>query len=387
MTPERPAGNRVALVAPEFPPAVGGMQTYGLQLAKGLVRRGYEVTVLTREAGPADLRDAGTIEPILAGKWYLDRGLVRARRSDFDTWHVLNAAYAWVALEADRVFVSVHGNDLLSPNPIAPLDLGARWGLPWSSRADFAVSRWRTRRLVRRGLARTRHVFSNSRATAKLVAELFPVSADRISVALVGVDPLDFSPSKPDTRGTGPTRLLTVARLSEPRKNVDRVLRALADLKNDHEFVYRVVGEGHLKAELQELAKELGLEDRVEFLAGCSHSDLAALYAPSDLFILTSSHTKRSIEGFGIVYLEANAAGTPVLAADCGGATEAVVPGETGLLINEPSVEAITDALSGFLDGTRVFDPEDCRRFAARFSWDRVVDHVVAAYESSSQSE
>jgi glycosyltransferase involved in cell wall biosynthesis len=100
----------------------------------------------------------------------------------------------------------------------------------------------------------------------------------------------------------------------------------------------------------------------------------------SDLFILPSLATARSCEGFGLVYLEANACGTPVLAARIAGAVEAVEEGISGYFVEQPTIEGIASGLTSFLSGEVSFNVDACQDFARRFSWKAVVDHCVTHY-------
>lgn len=372
---------RVALVAPEFPPAVGGMETYALETARELVRRGVDVTVFAKIAQNApEPGRAGLVVRRVAGQIIHDRNWVQEHAEAFDLWHVLNSAYAWIALEvAAPVVLTAHGNDLLNPSPIAGFDLRQRLRLPFGSRIDHRLARWRTPRLMRKALPLVGHVIANSRFTESLLLERFPGCRGHTSVGYVGVGPDFFGQSRETSGGASP-RLLTVARLSEPRKNIDLVLRALARLKDRFDFTYRVVGDGFERPALAALAKDLGLSERVEFLGPVPTSELPALYGSSDLFILTSTAGPNSVEGFGLVYLEANAAGTPVLAARQGGATEAVKHDVTGFLVDSPTERSITLAIEQFLDGAVSFSRQDCRDFAAGFSWRWVVAHTLECY-------
>jgi phosphatidylinositol alpha-1,6-mannosyltransferase len=174
--------------------------------------------------------------------------------------------------------------------------------------------------------------------------------------------------------------LLTVARLSEARKNVDQVLRALALLKDRHDFRYTIVGDGYDRPRLETLAKELGIEERVRFAGFVSQEELLDTYAQSDLMILTSAVIPGSHEGFGIVYLEAAASGVPCLAARLGGAAEAVEEGRSGFFVETPAVDALAAALGRFLRREIRFEQEACREFARRFLWKNVVDHALKYY-------
>ena len=206
----------------------------------------------------------------------------------------------------------------------------------------------------------------------------FPACTDITSVAWVGVDPVFFDIPRPP-KGKVP-QLLTVCRLSEPRKNVDLVLHALAKLKDRFEFQYTVAGEGRLRPELERLANALGLGTRVHFTGRVNDADLRDLYAHADLFVLAASIVPNSHEGFGIVYLEAAASGVPSLAARLAGAAEAVAEGRSGFFVDTPTVDSICDALTHFLEGRIRFDAKICRDFARGFSWDRIADVCEATY-------
>jgi phosphatidylinositol alpha-1,6-mannosyltransferase len=178
----------------------------------------------------------------------------------------------------------------------------------------------------------------------------------------------------------GVPRLLTVARLGEPRKNVDRVLEALARLKGRYAFRYTVVGDGALRGDLEALGRRLGLADCVQFAGFVSREDLMRYYAQSDLFVLVSSVLPESHEGFGIVYLEAAASGVPSLAVRQAGAAEAVADGVSGMYVSESEVGQIEGALAKFLSRERRFDRDECRGFARGFSYGHLVDRALPYY-------
>ena len=170
--------------------------------------------------------------------------------------------------------------------------------------------------------------------------------------------------------------LLTVCRLSEPRKNVDLVLRALARLKSDFGFRYTVVGEGDQEWALTQLAAELGLADRVRFTGRVADAELRSHYQQADLFVLPSGVSSTSFEGFGIVYLEANAMGVPTMALRAAGAAEAVDEGRSGFFVEKEDVASIESRATFVpvgrkgLQGRRL--PEVCGRvFMGRYRRNR----------------
>ena len=377
---------RIAIVTPEFAPDIGGVETYAVEFVKELARRGHQVTVFTirHAAGEANLPGV-RIEPLLKLCRAADRKVLASFHAD--AWHALNAAYAWITEDQPNSVVSVHGNDFLRPYyPIAQPDL-RRFPMAWYW-SDEVSRRLRplwtglTAGLVRRALSRARHIITNSQYTETVLLERIPDCRGRTSVGYVGVGAHFFEVARsPATDGI--PRLLTVSRLSEPRKNVDRVLHALSVLKDRHDFRYTVVGDGYDRARLEALASDLQLRERVRFTGYVSRDELLDIYAHSDLMVLASAVTRDSHEGFGIVYLEAAASGVPSLAARLAGAAEAVDEGKSGMYVEEPTIEALTDALANFLSGRIQFDPQACRRFARRFTWANVVDHSLRYYGGS----
>lgn len=373
----------IAVVAPEFPPEIGGMQTYAVEFARELARRGHRVTVLTRQRTVPQPAFAGMeIRGVLVGRYATD--LAQLRKVRADAWQVMNAAYAWVALHFTPTVVSVHGNDFLRPYiPVGEPDL-SRVPLLWRAgrlcrMLERRLGERRTSRLVQRGLESATQVLANSHYTEQVFLQHFPACAGRTCAAMVGVGTEylhDRSPKAPNAV----KRLITVCRLSERRKNVDLVLRALAVLKGRHDFRFTVVGDGELRAELEQLTDALGLRERVEFAGLLPADELRARLVQSDLFVLPASVNPASHEGFGIAYLEANACGTPTLAARLAGAAEAVDEGVSGFFVADVSVEATAEALGRFLGSEVAFSPQACRAFARRFSWATVVDAALPWY-------
>ncbi|MCQ9372924.1 glycosyltransferase family 4 protein [Methyloversatilis sp. XJ19-13] len=373
----------IGVVAPEFPPELGGMQTYAVEFVRALAARGHTVTVFTRTGPDTEAGIPGVeVRRVLRERRHADRAILAT--PGIDAWHVMNACYAWVAAEVAPVVISVHGNDFLDPYlPVERPNLG-RIPLLWKSDSlrptiEYWLARPLTRRSVARNLPRARAILANSRYTADVLLAQLPACRGKVIPAMVGVSPAFFD-VQPGPRLHPDMELVTVCRLDERRKNIDQVLRALAQLAPDHAFNYRVVGEGARRTELQALAAELGIADRVEFTGRLAFDALRSALARADLFVLAASIEQGSHEGFGIAYIEANAAGTPVLAARLAGAAEAVDEGRSGLFVDDTDVTSLVSALRKVLSGELRFDPEACRAFARRFSWDSVVEQALPFY-------
>lgn len=129
--------------------------------------------------------------------------------------------------------------------------------------------------------------------------------------------------------------VLSIGRLVE-RKGQDTVLRALAEVVGAvPDVLYAIGGSGPYRDRLQAMVVELGLRDHVEFLGFVDEGELAERYAAADVFAMVSREIAQvgEVEGFGIVYLEANACAIPVIGGRSGGVEDAVVDGESGLLV------------------------------------------------------
>jgi len=376
---------RIGLITSEFPPDHGGVETYSWQLAKELGQRpNIQVTVYAPPQSASVSPPPGvTLKPLLQSCAGLD--WPRLKNEPIDVWHALSACHAWIAENNRPTVVSVHGNDFLAPYPLTAspaITLPGLWRLrPWVWRNLRPFWRRATRQMLVRALPRAMAIVANSRYTAGALLKRYPACSDRTHIAWVGVDPMFFTVQRAPTNRV--PQLLTVCRLSEPRKNVDLVLHALATLKDRFEFEYTVAGEGILRPELERLAEELGLSKRVRFVGRVSDADLRDLYARADLFILTASIVPGSHEGFGIVYLEAAASGVPSLAARLAGAAEAVAEDRSGFFVDTPDTDSIAAALARFLAGEIHFDSDTCRDFARGFDWKRIADVCEAEYRKA----
>jgi len=164
----------------------------------------------------------------------------------------------------------------------------------------------------------------------------------RIVKIAPGVDTLYFSPSMKCDHVIrrhhlqGKRVLLTVSRLVE-RKGHDIVIRALPIiLQNIPQCVYLIVGSGPEERRLRDLAQTLNVSDHVIFAGSVADAELPAYYNACDIFTMPSRalDKREGIEGFGIVYLEANACGKAVIGGRSGGVSEAVEEGVSGILVD-----------------------------------------------------
>lgn len=196
----------------------------------------------------------------------------------------------------------------------------------------------------------------------RLARALTPQAAARLVRLAPGVDTTVF---RPGTEGeavrarlglAGRPVVLCVSRLV-PRKGQDTLIRAWPRVlaaraaAAGQEPVLLIVGDGPYRNDLDRLAGRLGVTGSVRFTGPVPEADLPGYYAAADIFAMPC-RTRRGgldVEGLGIVYLEASAAGLPVIGGDSGGAPDAIEPGESGYVVPGRDLDALVSRLVALL--------------------------------------
>jgi phosphatidylinositol alpha-1,6-mannosyltransferase len=209
--------------------------------------------------------------------------------------------------------------------------------------------------LMRRVLGGARQVVANSHNTAQLLRAQWQVAAQRLVVLHPGVDAGRFVPAPRDEHvrcklgWSGRQVVLTVGRLQR-RKGHDMLIRALPEIARQVPSVlFAIVGEGEERGRLEALAAELGVCGHVLFHGELSDAELIACYQQCDLFALPNREVDGDFEGFGMVLVEAQACGRPVLAGASGGTRETLVEAQTGVVVDCTRPEPLAAAVSALL--------------------------------------
>lgn len=168
--------------------------------------------------------------------------------------------------------------------------------------------------------------------------------------AFSGKDPIVFYPCVPaphketqTKRANNSVSLLTVSRLVK-RKGHLRVLQALKELRDEQPdlmLTYQIIGRGPMQEIIEQTIKKYSLSDTVVLKTDATDDEVESTYQQSDLFVMPVIDDNEDKEGFGIVFLEAALHGIPSISTNISGVDEAIVNGETGVLIDDNDIEAL----------------------------------------------
>ena len=227
--------------------------------------------------------------------------------------------------------------------------------------------------------------------TKELIKKMHHLNEEKLEVIYVGVDTdsLEIKKTKLELRkefniSTDNFIILSVGR-HVPRKNFQLVLRALNEINTlnlnpSSNIKYFLIGEGEETTNLKQLTKDLDLENQVIFLGSCDVITRNKYYKMADLFIMPSITKNNDIEGFGIVYLEANYFKVPVIGTATGGISEAIVDGETGFLIKENDINDLVDKII-FLYNNELKRKEmgenGFNRVIRDFKWENIIQNYL----------
>jgi phosphatidylinositol alpha-1,6-mannosyltransferase len=371
-----PGRDELLLFAFEYPPVSGGIARLCAEIGRELEKDHVKACVLTQDCtAPAHSRGLAEVRvsskrpirewrafqwlrkqprktPIVCGLWYPE-GLI-----------------AYLAGMRQLVILA-HGAELLPT-----ID---RWRRPF----------WQW--LQRRVLQSASLVIANSDYTRQLASRVAPKA--RTESIPLAVDSQRFTPrdreaAKNKYGVSGKQVLCTVSRIYA-YKGHDVVLRALASLDpfQREQLVYLVVGRGPYEPSLRKLAADLRVESNVRWLGFVSEEDLAEVYSASDLFILCTRDAPedRSVEGFGLVFLEAQSCAVPVVGTRTGGIPAAIQDGESGWLIDQDDCRALANIIRQLLCSPESFRAVGARarqRVIREHTWHHYMQHFSTALGS-----
>lgn len=360
------------LVTNDYPPKVGGIQNYLWEIYRRLPSD--EFTIFTTPYEGAEEFDSHQNHEIRRHSrfWLSPTPDVRRRIDEL----------------TDET-----GSDLVVLDPALPLGaLGPTLKSPYAlvihgTEAVVPAQVPALSRAYRRTVSGAEHVISSSEWATQATAKSLGGSAPPSTYVPPGVDTKRFVPLDTGERNAARTRfglpddvpvILSLSRLV-PRKGMDRLIEAAAILRSGHPDLQVVIaGGGRDDARLRRLIRATGAP--VRLLGRVDDCDLPALYGCADVFAMLCRNRWGGLEqeGFGIVFVEAAAAGIPQVAGQSGGAAEAVDHGRTGLVVQDPNdpaqVAVSLDRLLADPAMRTAFGHAARTRAVAQFSYDVLVD-------------
>jgi phosphatidylinositol alpha-1,6-mannosyltransferase len=375
------------IVTSDFPPMDGGIARLAFELADSLHRNGEEVIVLTtsKAEGIPGSHQRQELRVIRTG-W----GNVRLLR------------YMSLFMSLCRILLThkvgrIHAL-IWFPDGVTCMLASGIFRVPYfvsayasdMSLGNTPLKRYVLKKLMLLVLSRAKKITAISHFTKAKLTD-YGISPQKIVIIPGGTDPERFNPEVNATQVIQQFNLLnkrvimTIGRLEE-RKGHDMVIRSLPQvLREVPESVYLIVGKGQELSRLKELVARLELDGHVIFAGYVEDERLVEYYNACDVFIMPSREITAAgdAEGYGIVYLEANACGKPVIGGNSGGIPDAIINRYNGILIDPLSTEEIADSLIELLRNEHLakeMGMNGRRRVLDELSWDAIAEKHQKLY-------
>ena len=231
-------------------------------------------------------------------------------------------------------------------------------------------------------LNKANYVIANSKFTKNLVISL-GLESKKVRIINPGCNyPIkinnEFKEFAKSVYGDSFPRLITISRL-DGRKSHQNILMTIKNLLPKFpNLKYVSIGDGEEKNNLEKLKKELSLDKEVSFIFKSNEQEKVALLEQSDLFIMPSIIYKKSIEGFGITYIEAACYGKPSIGGIFGGEADAIINGKTGFLCDGNDLNALYETLFKTLEDQKFKQlGSQALEFSKNFSWEKIVKKYI----------
>ena len=359
------------IVTRNFPPDVGGIQVLIGNLSKSLLDHG-PVKVFAYEHQDSDLYDKKSlinIERVKGIKLLRKYRKARLVNNFIKKNSNIRAVFAdhWKSLELinqnflnkSKIFCLIHGKEI-------------------NHQKDSSINK----RIIK-STNKANFIIANSNYTKELAITL-GINSSKIHVINPGINEAKsinnnlkaeayklFKDSYP--------KIITIGRL-EKRKSHDHVLMSIRNLKNKYPKIkYISIGSGDEENKLKQLCKELSIEKEVFFLKNIDEDFKFALLNASNLFLMPSRIDKGSVEGFGISYIEAASYSVGSIGGKDGGASDAILNKETGLICDGNNLNSIYDSIIFFFkDNNFKKYGEAAKNYSTKFYWKDIVKKYLS---------
>ena len=235
---------------------------------------------------------------------------------------------------------------------------------------------------MQKAFKKTKIIVANSKYTKDLGVSM-GIEKDKIHIINPGTNyPVKIEEEETNAKeifGTSFPKIITVARMDK-RKNHQNILMTVKNLVPAYPNIkYICVGDGEEKENLEKLKKSLGLDQQVVFLPRVEEKLKAALLSASDLFLMPSIIYKKSVEGFGISFIEAGTYGKGSIGGNAGGEADAIKDGTTGYLCDGSDLNSIYETILKFFqdDNYKVLGLQ-AKEFSEKFKWKNIIKQYLS---------
>ena len=352
-----------------FPPELGGMQNLMEGLSNALLNHG-PVKVFADNIDNAETYDQNSklnidrVSGLKIFRKYRKANLVKEfietnkiRASFFDHWKSIENIDK-ETLDKTKSFCLIHSKEINHP---VGSSLNKR---------------------VLKSLGKADYIIANSRFTKELAIQL-GVKVKNIKVINPGCNyPIPISEEAKEYArkkyDEASPKLITVSRL-DARKSHQNILMTIKNLLPKFpNLKYISVGDGDERSNLEKLKKELKLDNKVELIFKSTEQEKVALLEQSDIFVMPSVIYKKSVEGFGIAYIEAASYGKASIGGVYGGERDSVKSGQTGYLCNGNDLNALYDTLLKILENNHYKElSNNALEFSKNFNWNKIIKKYI----------
>lgn len=340
---------KIDLITQDFPPVIGGIQTYCAEIAARMSDADVQITVIAPSHKSSQEFDSTVNYPVIRYScpnsylgWRLLFGYPQRLNSGaidavfHAQWLTLLTSVRAKARGANiKIYCAAHGREFFIN--------------PWSlNKNKLSKSFVKKRKEV---LLQVDHFFSVSEFTKQLLIQA-GVDETNITVVPNGTDPEQFYPHRvlgqelKQSLGFKDRKIIfSICRLL-PSKGMDTIIDALPKvIESVPEVLYVLGGSGSDTKRLVQKVENMGLKNHVVFTGRIPDEKVLAYYNMADVFVMMSRQEYPHVEGFGVVFLEANACEIPVIGSNIGGIPDAILEDETGFLVDSRSSEQLSQKL------------------------------------------
>ncbi|MFA6215495.1 MAG: glycosyltransferase family 4 protein [Patescibacteria group bacterium] len=381
------------LITLDFPPRFGGVASYYYNVCKNLPAD--KIVVLAPNQPGAEAFDRQQNFPIIRKK--LITNFPQVWPASLFGIFKLAASIKWLSIIRYMAKIAkTHNIEIIQVGQVLPIGTVAlayqkRKKIPYLFYAhglDLTLPQkfLRKKTLLKKIIAGASAIIANSHWTNDELVRL-GADAKKITVVYPGpeITPAASSSWKADEifhryHFDGKKIILSVGRLVE-RKGHDLVIKALPQIiKQLPAVMYVIIGDGPYRQTLENLVNQYQLRDYMTFLGAKKKEETAAFYQNCDVFAMPSRQLPNGdVEGFGIVFLEANSFGKPVIGGKSGGVPEAVLDGQTGILIDPASIDEMAQAAIKILSDRSYAERlglQGLERVTSQFDWPTQVEKI-----------